>query len=322
MPDALRVAAVQFEMAENDKAANLAKMEAFVRRAHAEGADVISFPEMCISGYNFVFQLDRAALLEVAEDAEDGPSVQRIKRWAAETGMAILFGLLEKDQEGALYNTYVALTQDGLLHKHRKVHAFENTAISQGDKLDTFELMGWTCGILICYDNNLPENGRVLALKGAQLIFAPHQTGGFDIERAGMGRIPLELWRNRYANPVPMRQAILGPKGKEWLMKWVPSRAYDNNCFLIFTNGVGMDGPEVRVGCSMVLNPEGIVLTETTEAEDAMITATVSKSELKGSLAESHMLARRPSLYGKLSEPAPERSTREIRNSVSGEKIR
>jgi hypothetical protein len=160
-----------------------------------------------------------------------------------------------------------------------------------------------------------------MALKGTELLFAPHQTGGFDIERAGMGRIPLELWKNREEDPVPMQQAILGPKGREWLMKWLPSRAYDNNCFLVFTNGVGIDGPEVRVGCNMIVDPEGIVMAETTASDDGVIYATLDKQARVGSLAESHMRARRPSLYGPIAEPIEEIDTRLIRNTVSGETI-
>ena len=104
-------------------------------------------------------------------------------------------------------------------------------------------------------------------------------------------------------------------------MKWLPSRSYDNNVYTIFANGVGIDGPEVRPGCSMILDPEGVPIIETTEAADSMVMAVVSKAGLKGTLAGSHVLARRPSLYDKISERVPERSTREIRNSISREKI-
>ena len=210
---------------------------------------------------------------------------------------------------------------EGTLHVHRKIHAFENSHIAQGDTMDTFSIGDWTCGTLICYDNNLPENGRVLALQGAEIVFAPHQTGGFDIDRAGMGRIPLSLWENREKEPVALRQALLGPKGRDWLMKWLPSRAYDNNCFVVFTNGVGIDGPEVRVGLTTLLDPEGIVLAQSTEAGDDMVVHTFHKVAREGSLAGSHMLARRPSLYGKIVESVEEVDTRLVRNAVSNQTI-
>jgi 5-aminopentanamidase len=215
----------------------------------------------------------------------------------------------------------VVIGPTGPIFQHRKIHAFENSAIKEGRSLDTFQLHGWTCGILICYDNNIPENTRVLALQGAEIIFAPHQTGGFDIARAGMGRIPLDTWRNRHADPLPMKWAITGLKGREWLMKWLPSRAYDNNTYLVFTNGVGIDGPEVRVGCAMIIDPEGMVINETTEAEDAIIVSQLTKEKRIGSLPSAHIGSRRPSLYHKIVEPIPEIDTRLLRNSVSTEQI-
>lgn len=322
MKDVLKIAAVQFEMAQNDKKKNLTVMGRFIESAAQEGADMIAFPELCTSGYHFLTQSSRATLLTIAERTDSGPTFRFMHACARRLGITILFGMLEKDDRGHMFNTYVVIGPKGLLFQHRKVHAFENSAISQGDRLEVFRFKGWTMGCLICYDNNIPENNRVLALRGADLIFAPHQTGGFDIERCGMGRIPLALWTHRHRDPVPMRQAILGPKCREWLLKWLPSRSYDNNVYTIFTNGIGIDGPEVRPGCAMIIDPEGMVIAETTEAEEAMIMATVRKSARQGTLAGSHVLARRPSLYAKIAEPVQERSTREIRNTVSGETIR
>jgi predicted amidohydrolase len=321
MKNPLKVAAVQFEMAQKDKARNLQVMAGFIEQAARKGADIVSFPELCVAGYHFLTGLDRAALLNIAERTDDGPAVKFVAEQARRHGLHVLFGLLEKDAADRMYNCYVVVGGEGRVFQHRKVHAFENSAILQGDRLDTFDLLGWKCGILICYDNNLPENGRVLALKGVELVFAPHQTGGFDIPRAGMGRIPLDLWRNRHRDPLAMREAILGLKGRAWIAKWLPSRAYDNDCYLVFANGVGIEGPEVRVGCSMILDPEGIIIAETTAAEDNLIIAELHKEARVNSLAGSHIAARRPSLYGLITAPAQEVDTRTIRNRMSGEKI-
>ena len=321
MKNPLTVAAVQFEMAENDKAANLEKMAGFIAQAARRGADVVAFPEMCTTGYHFVFAMDAAAIGRIAESTSDGPTVRFLTGKAREHGIHIVAGILERGDDGAFYNTAVVIGPDGPVFQHRKIHAFENSAIREGRTLATFQLHGWTCGILICYDNNIPENARVLALQGAELIFAPHQTGGFDIPRAGMGRIPLEVWRKRHADPLPMKQAITGPKGREWLLKWLPCRAYDNNAYVVFTNGVGIDGPEVRVGCNMIIDPEGLVVAETAEPEDAMIVAQLTREKRVNSLPSAHIGSRRPSLYGKITEAVPEIDTRLLRNSVSNEQI-
>jgi predicted amidohydrolase len=227
MKDPIRVAAVQFEMAENDKPRNLATMSRFCEEAARKKVDIICFPEACLTGYHFWTQSSREQLLRVGEVAEDGAVTKQMVELARRHGLHILWGMLERDprENDALYNTAAVVGPEGFIFKHRKVHAFENSSIKQGSSLDTFEMLGWKCAILICYDNNLPENNKVVALKGAEIVFAPHQTGGFDIPKAGMGRIPLDVWRNRRRDPVTMRHEILGPKGLAWQMKWLPSRA-------------------------------------------------------------------------------------------------
>lgn len=319
----IHVAAVQFEMRQDDKPANLATMETFVARAAAAGADIVAFPEMCLSGYNYLFECSARKLRAIAEDTARGPSVRRVQALARRHGIVVMFGMLERAAGGDLFNTYVVVDpEQGAVFQHRKIHAFENSAIRQGECLEVFDLFGWRMGVLICYDNNLPENPRVLCLKGAEIIFAPHQTGAFDMASRGMGRIPLDVWRNRYADPAAIRQAIDGPKGYEWIMKWLPSRPYDNNLFYVFPNGVGIDGPEVRVGCSMILDPEGIVLAETRAAGADLVVAPLSRDARLRTVSSGHLKARRPSLYNKIVEPVEERDTRSIRNELTSHQIK
>ncbi len=319
----IRVASVQFEMVQRDKDANLATMFGFIDAAAAQGADIISFQEFCTTGYNFMTESDRETLLALAEDTHAGPTVARVRQKAAAKNIVVMFGMLEKTPDEKMYNTYVVVTPaEGNVFQHRKIHAFENSAISQGDRLDVFELFGWTMGALICYDNNLPENPRILCLKGAEIIFAPHQTGGFDIDSAGMGKIDLDLWRNRKSNPTAIRNEFDGPKGKAWLMKWLPCRAYDNNVFYVFNNGVGIDEPEVRTGGCLIVDPEGIVLEETWALGNDMIVADLDKSARVNTIAGGHIAARRPSLYGKIVEAIEEVDTRTVRNKLSGHTIK
>jgi len=72
----------------------------------------------------------------------------------------------------------------------------------------------------------------------------------------------------------------------------------------------------------MIIDPEGIILAETTAAGDDVVVATLSKSSRVDSLPASHMAARRRSLYGKIREPVEEIDTRAIRNRISGQTIR
>ena len=76
----------------------------------------------------------------------------------------------------------------------------------------------------------------------------------------GRGLVDPELWANRDNDPVSLRQELDGPKGRGWLMRWLPARAYENGVYAVFTNPIGMDGGEVRNGNAMVLDPFGEVI--------------------------------------------------------------
>jgi hypothetical protein len=63
-----------------------------------------------------------------------------------------------------------------------------------------------------------------------------------------MGLVDKALWENRHADPEPIEAELRGPKGRGWLMRWLPARAHDNGLFLVYSNGVGVDDNEIRTG--------------------------------------------------------------------------
>ena len=79
---------------------------------------------------------------------------------------------------------------------------------------------GMELGVLICYDNNIEENARITALMDADILLAPHQTGGCDSRSPGaMGLIDPALWENREKDPSAIEAEFRGPKGCGWLMR-------------------------------------------------------------------------------------------------------
>jgi len=300
--DDLRMACVQFEPRALDAAWNLDRVAAFAAGAAEAGAHFVSLPECCITGYMPLAKLSRDELLAVAQPVPDGPAARRLVEIAAERHLAVAAGLVERDADGRTYNTYVVATPAGAVYSYRKFHPFVNPHLTPGAGHTVFDYRGWRIGILICYDNNQPENGRVLATRGVQVLLAPHQTGGFPVRYAGMGVIDRKLWESRQADPEPIRAELLGPKGRAWLLRWLPSRAYDNGCYLVFSNGVGIDGDEVRTGGAMVLDPHGRVMVETAALGDDMIVADLSPEPLGHNLGYSHLQTRRPEQYAPLCE--------------------
>lgn len=300
----IKAASVQFNHRPGDKGANLAIIKRFVARAAEEGVELIAFPEMCITGYWHVRNLSRIAIETLSEPVPGGPSTGELLALSREYGMTIGAGLVERADDGKLYNSYVAAMPDGRFACHRKLHCFISEHMASGDEFTVFDTpRGCRVGILICWDNNLVENARITALKGAEILLAPHQTGGCDSRSPGaMGLIDPALWQNRESDPAAVEAEFKGPKGRGWLMRWLPARAHDNGLFLLFSNGVGRDDNEVRTGNAMILGPYGEILAETWRARDEMVIATLKAERLEMCTGRRWIRGRRPELYGPLIE--------------------
>ncbi len=312
----LRVAAVQFQHAPGDKSANLNIIRRFVEQAAAQRVELICFPECCISGYWHLRHLTREQLTELAEPVFGGPSAQFLMHLAQRHQMTIGAGLIERGDEGGLYNTYVVAMPDGRFAGHRKLHVFVSEYLTPGDQYTVFDTPhGWRVGVLICYDNNIVENARAIALAGAELLLAPHQTGGCNSGSPhGMKVIERAVWDDRDRDPVAIEAEIRGDKGRGWLMRWLPARAHDNGMFLAFSNGVGPDDDEVRTGNAMILDPYGRILTETCRAGDDLVIADLDSRLRDRCTGVRWIRARRPELYGPLTQrTGREQSTRTVR---------
>lgn len=312
----LRVASVQFESQPRDKDANFAKAESFAEQAARQGARLVVFPECCISGYWFIRNLSLPQLRALAEPIPDGPSTQRLIGLAKRLGITVGAGFVEAAGGDVFHNSYVVALPTGQIHVHRKLHAFEHDYVKSGRDYTVFDLPdGFRAGVLICYDCNLIENVRITALRGAEIIIAPHQTGAVRSKDPHlMGLIDRRLWDNRHADPDTIEREFRSDKGRGWLMRWLPSRAHDNGVFLIFSNGVGVDDDEIRTGNAMILDPYGRILAETWRAADAMVIADLDGNLLKSATGRRWIRSRRPELYEPLTVPLGiEEDTRKLK---------
>jgi predicted amidohydrolase len=298
----IKIAAAQFENRNGDKAYNLACIHKLTEKAVAQGAEIVSFHEVCVPAYTFMRKLDREQLLSHAEAVPDGPSTQELISIAAEFKVAILAGLLE-EAENRLHNTYICVTGEGLQARFRKLHPFINKNLSPGHQYVVFDLFDCRCGILTCYDNNIVENVRMTTLLGAEIIFMPHVTGCLPSPMPGRGLVDPSLWRNRDRDPVALQMELDGPKGRGWLLRWLPARAYDNGIYAVFTNPVGMDDDQVRNGNAMILDPFGEVVVECRTPVDDVCVGLCTPEKIPVSHGYRYLSARRPELFDKLVEP-------------------
>ncbi|PST82579.1 nitrilase [Pedobacter yulinensis] len=293
----IKIATAQFEHKNADKMYNLAVIDALSARAAAQGANVVAFHECSVTGYTFARHCSKQEMLDISELVPSGPSTRRLTEIAAKHNIVVLAGLFEKDEAGHMYKAYICVDRNGLVAKYRKLHPFISPYLRPGDAYCVFDIKGWKCGILICYDNNIIENVRATRLLGAEVIFMPHVTMCTPSTRPGAGFVDPVLWKNRETDPTSLRAEFDGLKGRAWLMKWLPARAYDNAVYVVFSNPVGMDDDQLKNGCSMILDPFGDILTECRSMDNEVATALLNREKLRLAGGYRYLEARRPELY-------------------------
>ena len=165
-----------------DSAANRRRSVEAAAALFERGADIVVLPELCVPWYT----ADRAEL-DLEAEPLDGPTVEAWRGVAAAHGGVVIGGFCERDGsagDGALYNSAVAVSGEGIVGHYRKLHLFdtEKLCFAPGDLgLPTFETAFGRVGMCVCYDLRFVEVVRVLALSGADLVCVPTAwIRGFD----------------------------------------------------------------------------------------------------------------------------------------------
>lgn len=293
----IKIATAQFEHKSNDKEYNLSVIDNLSKQAAEQGAKMIAFHECCVTGYTFARHLSKSQMLELAEIIPGGKSMEALTQLAQKNNIAILAGLFEKDKHDNLFKAYVCVDKNGLIAKHRKLHPFINPHLTPGDHYTVFDFDDWKCGILICYDNNVIENVRATALLGANIIFMPHVTMCTPSTRPGAGFVDANLWKDKIKNAEILRKEFNSLKGREWLMKWLPARAYDNGIYAVFSNPIGMDDDQLKNGCSMIIDPFGEIIAECKSLDNEFVIAELNPEAFIQAGGFRYTKARRPELY-------------------------
>ncbi|NGM82814.1 carbon-nitrogen hydrolase family protein [Paenibacillus sp. 7124] len=266
----LNVGLVQMDSVIKDIESNILKSERYIDRIGQE-TDIICFPELFTTGYNF--DLIQDEFYSLAETIP-GPTVERLAAKAKHYGTAIIGNIVERDelQSGVLYDTAFVINEKGeYIGKYRKVHLYpsEHQYFRNGVDFPVFELFGTKVGVVICYDHAFEEAFRILALKGAEIIFIP---------------------------------SVI-PKNYEYLLDLRTSaRAQDNQIFTVAVNRVGMENRIVYCGKSKIVNPRGEVVVEAGDQEEVLIGQIDTSLILKERKQEPVFRDRRPELYSELTK--------------------
>lgn len=163
----LKIGMIQLAAIEGDGVGNCIKIEKWVRACSEQDIDILCFPELCISGYEF----ESAASLNEAE---------YMAGLAKKYGQALLAGIhmVHGDRH---YNSTCVWDETGhLLKEYQKIHlwAKENDFFERGEELAAVEYRGWKIGLLMCADLGFAEISTPLSLKeGVDVIICPSAWG-------------------------------------------------------------------------------------------------------------------------------------------------
>ena len=185
----MRVGAVQMISQQGEIGANVAKALDYCDQAAKKGVEMLCLPECASTGFEWLGDRDAAA--KVYAEPVPGPMVEVFAEKARATGMYIIFGVVERPRNSKkIYNTaFLVGPEEGYIGRHRKVHA--EKVFAPGAEAPVFDTRYGKVGIFICADQRSPELSRLLALKGARILFQPtnyFHADGVDIRRRYMGK--------------------------------------------------------------------------------------------------------------------------------------
>jgi NAD+ synthase (glutamine-hydrolysing) len=243
----LRLGLAQINTTVGDLEGNAAKVLEYVERARAQGVDLISFPELTITGYPPEDLLLRPQFIE--------DNVAVLKRMAEGCrGMTAVVGFVDSNED--IYNA-AAIIHDGRLvdiyHKHflPNYGVFdENRYFQSGSRFPVYVVAGVGVGVSVCEDVWHPgDPTRAQAQAGAQVII-------------NINGSPYHVGKRRF------REQMLA------------TRASDYAVFVCYTNQVGGQDELVFDGASMVLSPSGELLARAEAFQEELLVCDVSLEEV------------------------------------------
>lgn len=264
-----KIALVQMDCAFLEVEKNVSKAASLIEEAAARGAHIVCLPECFNTGY---LAGDIAGMMKRAESL-DGPTISKMRSLAKEKGVYLVAPLMLKKASDEIYNSAVFINDSGEVEGFfSKTHPVgdERKLLNRGTDYPVWDTRFGKVGILICYDICFPEAARILALKGAELVFVP------------------AAWRASHYF-------------KEWWDLNIACHALDNLYYIAAVNRCGQCGEEIFAGKTQAASPIGEVLgscdvkTETILYQDLDMSRVAKEREFNTMLIDRH-----PEDYGLL----------------------
>jgi predicted amidohydrolase len=269
-----KIALAQIECKRADKTDNIRKIEQTTQHARKQGAELIVFPELSLTGY-----VVRDEIYELAEPIP-GPATEAVEKIAQKTKTYIVFGMpeLSEKAQATIHNTAVLVGPEGLIGKYQKMYLPTHSVFEEkryfrpGYQAAAFDTKLGKIGLIICYDIFFPEVSRLTRLEGAQLIVCIS------------------------ASPAIRRT---------FFETLAVARALENTAFLAYVNLVGIEDGLQFCGGSKLVGPNGRILAKAKYDKEDMIMGTVNYADIRPVEAFVPTLRDlRPELFDKLKENA------------------
>ncbi len=216
----MKVSILQFDIDFMNPDKNRRKVSEMIDKASEDYPAVILLPEMWNTSFNFDSIREKC-------DKNGQPTLDLLAKKALDNHVNIVAGSISDMVDDKVYNRSYVIKRDGTVDYfydkiHLVHHAKEDKYIEPGNHIDVFEIDGVKCGIIICYDFRFPEICRTLALKGAEVIFAP-----------------VQWFESRLSHYEVFCKA----------------RALENQVFIVSANRIGEEFKAVFPGQSMAVDP-------------------------------------------------------------------
>jgi predicted amidohydrolase len=276
MKERITLALAQISSQRENKKENLRKIEELTLRAKQQAADLVIFPELCLTGY-----VVKDQLYELAETIP-GPSTRRIEELARKTGMHVVFGMPELSEKtrATMYNTAVFVGPEGVIGKYHKMYLPTHSVFEEkryfrpGYQTAAYDTPIGKIGLCICYDLFFPEITRLTRLAGAQLIVCIS------------------------ASPSVRRS---------YFETLTAARALENTSYLAYVNLVGIEDGLQFWGGSRVLSPTGDIVARAKYDEEDFVLCEADFKDLRSAEAFIPTLRDlRPELFEQLKKRAEE----------------
>lgn len=239
----VKIGLIQIASENGNAALNLERGISMIKQAAEQGANIVCLPELFYGGYF----LDSYSMNKIAEN-ENGILIQTLSKLAAELKIFIIAGYAESTEiVGRIYNSAVFIDDKGkIIGNMRKVYPWgqEKLKFRAGDKFPVYDTPFGKIGIMICYDTEFPEPARIMALKGAEIVFVP------------------AVWSVK-AQP-------------RWNID-LAGNALFNLMYMVGVNTVG----EELCGMSQIYGPDGILRIRASQTEEQVLVHEIDLDEVR-----------------------------------------